>query len=500
MIHNIFSTGAQEQLGPEKIIEFLYRIWIILNSEVGRTPEFGRAIILFTEAALQYSRLEIFSIMYSTKPTKPNIDYWLEWSRRFNKRHSSGFSHEVELALYNVCTYYLQQGNFVELDNVLKYWDIMYKESGIHEYEVAPAYYIGRTLDFENFPPLHQLEEYKNRLELLYAKYPLEVNVPYAKILLKIYQYHVKHDTVLRPKILSKYMKRIKHLYEKHPNDDIAKILMGALILSMSKNQTTELMYKDIKQIRQLFERHKNEATKVYAMIALAHIDHHWKEFNLDDVKQDLEYMQMSTSDLDNKHGEFNFRQIVHDKDFEKELNDLCDSLVDYEIYSTESGLYVIVLDDNILHTIQLTDPAFPLYDSLLDTHVFLGFPYKDINSVEKDIILLLCPVRARKDQKLRAMLKNIVLQKTDTITTLFTQDAEIGLTNKRGISILRNPTLTQTQKNGLMEKGKCLVNIIRSRFHSIPLFYDIINDPDFSDEDLKRLKRCPYCFNADYA
>ena len=113
---------------------------------------------------------------------------------------------------------------------------------------------------------------------------------------------------------------------------------------------------------------------------------------------------------------------------------------------------------------------------------------------------MLLCPVRARKDQKLRAMLKNIVLQKTDTITTLFTQDAEIGLTNKRGISILRNPTLTQTQKNGLMEKGKCLVNIIRSRFHSIPLFYDIINDPDFSDEDLKRLKRCPYCFNADYA
>jgi hypothetical protein len=487
---NILSIGTIEQLGPERIMEFIYEIWNLLNSEIGRTREFGTAIVLFTGTATEF-----LPTLYSRKP---NIKNWLAWSHRFHKRQSKRFSFEVELALYNVCINYLQQGNFVEFNDALTYWDLMYKECRIKDYEIAPAYVIGKILDYGKFPPLKQLEQYKARLELLYTKYPSELNLSYAKILLRIYQYHAEYDSVLRPKILYKYIKQLKHMYEKHPTDDVAKILIGALLLSIAKDRTADLVMRDVKYFRQLFERHKDSETKSYAKFALLTVKHLWKESDLVDMKQDLEYMQTSTAEIDEKKYSYNYQEFVGNEDFEKALDEECASLVDYEIHSTEYGMFVIVLDDNILPAIQANDEDMPVHDTLLNTHVFIDFTHKAIDSDEKNITLLICPVRARKDHQLRAMLKNIVFQKTDSITKLFTNEALIGLTNKKGISILKNSVLTIAQKKRLMEKEKCVGIYITSQFRTIPLLYEIINSPE-PDEKLKKLRQCPYCFNSNY-
>lgn len=67
---NILSTGAIEQVGPERILEFIYKIWDLLNSKIGQTHEFGAAIVLFTEHS-QY----LGPYLYARKPniSLPNI-------------------------------------------------------------------------------------------------------------------------------------------------------------------------------------------------------------------------------------------------------------------------------------------------------------------------------------------------------------------------------------------------------------------------------------------
>ena len=67
--------------------------------------------------------------------------------------------------------WYLEQGDFGRFNNLLRYWDIMHKEVGFKGYEIFIGYLLGSIQDYEYFPHQKQLENYKTRLELLYAKY-----------------------------------------------------------------------------------------------------------------------------------------------------------------------------------------------------------------------------------------------------------------------------------------------------------------------------------------
>lgn len=52
----------------------------------------------------------------------------------------------------------------------------------------------------------------------------------------------------------------------------------------------------------------------------------------------------------------------------------------------------------------------------------------------------------------------------------LHTNNATIGLINKRGLSILQDQSLDATQKTSLMQNQHCIIHILTSKFRSIPI------------------------------
>jgi hypothetical protein len=93
----------------------------------------------------------------------------------------------------------------------------------------------------------------------------------------------------------------------------------------------------------------------------------------------------------------------------------------------------------------------------------------------------------------LMSMLEDILHQQFDPSTNLRINEARIGLINKRGLSILQNSSLDNSQKNLLMEKEKSAISVFSSKFRTISWSCALVSVLA-SEGMLGQLSHCPYC------
>ncbi|MGI0043195.1 MAG: hypothetical protein ACRD47_05740 [Nitrososphaeraceae archaeon] len=269
--------------------------------------------------------------------------------------------------------------------------------------------------------------------------------------------------------------------------------MIGALVISItsfSKDRLIDYVKRDIREIHNLYERHQNPETKKYVKIALEAVNRYCKDFDLHEIDQDLKHIKDITNELDSRFRSISSRpEIIANDAFDEKVKKYFVNLVDFEIHKLAgSRLFVIVLDDDVLPTIYNSEGI--IRDTLANSHIFVEFTLKSIDSVEKRLRILICPTRIKNDNLLKAMLEDIIDQKTDNIlrTKVF-NDASVGLTNKKGISIANSPILDTSQQDILTQKEKCMVMVCTASFHSVYLLYDYIVSTPL--EKIKRLRDC---------
>ena len=104
---------------------------------------------------------------------RPNIDNWLEcFYRLYDENRSEELSMQLVMALFNVCHWFLQEGDYELFDNSLKYWDILFEKYGDKEYELFQGHILGQIVNYTTFLPPRKIEKYVSKMELLYKKYP----------------------------------------------------------------------------------------------------------------------------------------------------------------------------------------------------------------------------------------------------------------------------------------------------------------------------------------
>jgi len=451
---------------------------------------------------------------------RPNIDNWLEYFYSiYDKSHSEKLTVWLIMALYNVCHHYINEGNFELLDRSLQYFDILYKKYRNKDYEIFQGLIIGGIRHSD----LKKLEKYLDKMKLLYLKYPLELNLEYAKLLFGTYKCHAYYDIVPRPKLLYGYIKKLQLLYEKHANNKIAKILIAAFVLSIrlfSKHKMCDYVIDDVKALKRLFEKHQNATTRMYYFAAVGFVNQYCKNSNiqvLDQEVQNLLKFQYNQAAHNLMHA------VVGDNVEEKWSAEYRTSLTEYEIHRIDWKSEDVIqklkntLSEDESHEKIERYSAFPLFvvsdkelpnsspgdevavqDFSMSAHTLLSITHKAANSDENRIRLLLCPLRLSHDQPLRETIGVIHRQTVDSLTDLGIYNALIGLTSKRGLSILQNRLLTTSQKDHLMVSEKCTILYLIFGFPSLPI---TLKTSFQSAQQLKswRLKDCPYCTKLDW-
>lgn len=249
-----------------------------------------------------------------------------------------------------------------------------------------------------------------------------------------------------------------------------------------SKHRLSNYVIKGIKEIRYLYEKHKNPKIKDYvSALTSAHL---FCQLNdLREVDQDFRYL------LSNNSQQTDLRIRLDDDVGKKIINEFCTDISDYEIHRLENGLFVFAVSDRELPIIDLKLEG-TIKDLSMCGHILLSITYK---SLEKTIKLIICPLRIMNDNMLKSMLEDILHQQFGPSTNLRINEARIGLINKRGLSILQNPSLDMSQKNLLIEKEKCMICVFNSKFRTISWSCALISVLA-SEGMLGQLSHCPYC------
>jgi hypothetical protein len=338
-------------------------------------------------------------------------------------------------------------------------------------------------LHSSRYPQPNKLDKYLIRLESLYWKHPTKLYLSYGQLLLEVFREHIAGDIVGEPSVLYNYIEKLRKLYEKHETNQLAELLIIAFTLSImlfSRFRLLEYVIKDISGIRNLYEKLRNEGKRALVVrrdcigLALSIANDLWKrEHNVEILDQDFEAIL-------NVYTE----SIIFEDIFLVTYEGA--HFVDYQIHQTEDGLFVIVLSNKDLPTINLND-GLTIEDTSFRGHTLLFI-------TEKQLKLTICPLRLHTDNELRSMVQDILHQRFSRFWLFDTNKARIGITNERGLAILQNPKLDRSQKNSLMQREKCMVHIFTSRFLSMSLAYALVSIYQSSGRLPVRIPQCSVC------
>jgi hypothetical protein len=473
--HNIISTtDIREQDTRES--RLIFKIWDALNDSIENGPEFIKAVEYFTGTVRFYFGPELIN------SRAPNLDKWLKCFEKIYNQNSENFAIMRDALIY-LCDHYRVERNFKLFDSSLYYLDSIIKKYKVpedNENELIQGILIGRFLHSNHSPQPDILDGYLLKLETLYTKYPSKLNLSYARLILEAFREHLAGDIVGEPSLLYRYIEKLCELYEKHETNEIGELLINAFALSImlfSRYRLLEYVIKDIKEMRNLYDKLRNEGKRAKLVrrdcigLALSVANDLWKrDYNVQVLNQDFEAIL-------NIYTEF----IIFEDMFLFTYEGA--DFVDYQIHKTEDGLFLIVVSDSNLPAIDLEN-NLTVEDTSLGGHMLLYIR-------EKEIKLMICPVRLYADDMLRAMIQDILHQRFSKFWLFDTNEAKIGITNKKGLAILQNSTLDSSQKNRLMHQEKCTVHIFTSKFLSMSLAYALVS---IHQSNGRLFTQCSYC------
>lgn len=236
------------------------------------------------------------------------------------------------------------------------------------------------------------MENYPDRLELLYMKYPSDLYLQYGHLIVEVLRGHIDKDIIQRRTSLDVHIEKLRSLYETYKHTHtftrirIAELLMEALAISIrlsSEDRTLDYIIKSIKEIRHLYEKHDNDTIREYVGLALI-------------IAYDLSSAMVHDS-RERSNVQILFKEFMHIRDIYTQIH-VEDSvffstgaiLKDYEVYRREDGLFVIVVNDRDLSSIDPNDEWIIEKDRSIDDHIVLAIG----DSSDKLLRLIIYPVR----------------------------------------------------------------------------------------------------------
>lgn len=482
IIYHIASVRKTNYQQTHNYMMILGESWLLLNETDATTQEYFEAI-----DTLSY----IFTNMdnSSTNVIQMNPRKWIEsFEQNFIDEPPTEMKNNLLRSLFNAYVYYSDKDLSEYCSRILDYFNRLFLKYNDKDFELIQAICLEvRCGHYIKENAIDKLNRSVLIIRQLYRKYPSDLDLVLATVLVKSLQFYKTHNTMNASQRIYKYTDELKSLYNQNPTQKMAIIWCAGLVVATEIYLTDKLFSKafyEYSLAKSIFDKYPIEEIENY----------------LASITRKMQYLVSTDEDYRNKGLETAISEGIHkpaplEYTSIKKDSQRSGMIVDYEVHQIiHGGIFVFVLSNEVLPSMNVSTELI-VQDYFKDMHVLISIKYQ--KDSDNGFLLIICPHRISNDLSLSRMVRYLSKSTTDSLTGNLINEATIGIANQKCYNIIRNLSLTAVEKDKLMISNDCVFKGISKGFPTVNVLLELMQYAEFSDL-FRKVDYCPYC-NRNY-